>query len=400
MAIQALWSNPMRSVLSLLGITLGIFSIITIFAAVDSLEKSIRDSVEEVGSDVLYVQKWPWGGGPNMAWWKIWQHPEPTYDEMAKLKDRLRSADALTFQLAMSLNLNYRSNTVEYVRVAGISHDYDKIWPVPIGTGRYFSMRESQAGGNVAILGHDVAEGLFGPLDPIGKEVRILGEKVRVIGVFEKEGDKLIGESHDEIVVVPVEFMLKKVNESQFQTTIMIKAAPDRSLAQLRDEVEGAMRGIRRLRPVAENNFAINEISVLQNGLDSLFTGISLAGMVIGGFALLAGGFGIANIMFVSVSERTHQIGIQKALGAKGRFILVQFLVESILLSLVGGGVGLLLTGIVVFAANQMLDFTFVLSLDNISTGLAISAVIGVLFGVIPAARASSMEPVEAMRAG
>lgn len=400
MAASALRANPMRSVLSLLGMTLGIFSIITVFAAVDSLEKSIRDSIEQVGSDVLYVQKWPWGGsGGEYPWWKIWQHPEPKYAEMEKLESRLQSAEALSFMLNLRANVNYRNNFVENSNVAGVSHDYSKIWPVPIEYGRYFSARESMGGGNVAILGHDIAQGLFGALSPIGKEIRILGEKIRIIGVFEKEGDKLIGESHDEFILVPVKFMLRKVNEDYMSTTIMIKANEGTHIDKLRDEVEGTMRGIRRLRPVAENNFAMNEISVLQNQLDSLFGVIGMAGLIIGGFALLAGGFGIANIMFVSVSERINQIGIQKALGARSQFIMLQFLVESVILSIAGGLIGLLLTGLAVFIANLMFEFKFILSSNNIVLGLVISSFIGIVFGIIPAIRASLKDPVEAMRA-
>ncbi|NVK28523.1 MAG: ABC transporter permease [Flavobacteriia bacterium] len=399
MAGQALRANPLRSFLSLLGMTLGIFLIISVNTIVDSLEKSIRDSVEQVGSDVLYIQKWPWGGGGEYPWWKIWQHPEPKYEEMGKLKDRLKYADAMSYLISINANLNYRSNTVESVGVAGVSNEYSQIWGVPIEKGRYFSPQESAGGANVALVGHDVAEGLFGPLNPIGKEIRVLGEKVRIIGVFEKEGEKLIGESHDELFVVPVEFMLKKVNEDELQGTIMVKAKEGVDIDMLKDEVEGVMRGIRRLRPVAENNFAINEISVLQNGLDSMFTAIGLGGSIIGGFALLAGGFGIANIMFVSVSERTNQIGVQKALGAKARFILMQFISESVTLSLAGGVLGLLLTyGLVLIADMTTDSFEIFLSTNNIITGLIVSALIGIVFGLLPALRASRMDPVEAIR--
>lgn len=396
----ALKSNPLRSVLSLLGMTLGIFSIITVFAAVDSLEKSIRDSVEQVGSDIIYVQKWPWGGGgPDYPWWKIFQHPEPSYEEMQKLDSRLTTAEAITFMFNMRANLNYRSNVIQNANIGGVSHDYIKIWQVPIERGRYFSANESASGTNVALIGSDIAEGMFGALDPIGKEVRILGEKVRIIGIFEKEGEKLIGESHDEFFVLPVKFMLRKVNEEQFQTTIMIKAKEGVEIDRLTDDVEGAMRSIRRLRPIVENNFAINEISIIQNSLDSLFSVIGLGGIIIGGFALLAGGFGIANIMFVSVNERINQIGIQKALGARRQFILLQFLVESIILSILGGAIGMLLTGLAVYIANQNFEFEFILSMDNIILGLVISSVIGIIFGIIPAIRASVKDPVEAMRA-
>lgn len=401
MSAQALRANPLRSTLSLLGMTLGIFSIIFVFSVVDSLERSVRSSIESVGSDVLYIQKWPWGGGGGeYPWWKYFQRPEPKYEEMAKLGDRITTEGAMSFLVNISANLNYRNNTVDNVGIMGVSHEYLDIWPTPMAQGRYFSPQESESGKNVAVIGHDVARGLFGSLDPIGKRIRILGEKVRIIGVFEKEGEKLIGESQDELVLLPVEFMLRKVNEDELQTTIMVKARDGVSVDQLQDDVEGAMRGIRRLRPRAENDFAINEISVLQNSTEAIFSGLGLIGLIIGGFALLAGGFGIANIMFVSVSERVGQIGIQKALGARRNFILYQFLSESVLLSLMGGIIGLLITGALVWVARSATDFPLALSGGNILTGVVISVMIGLVFGLIPAIKASGMNPVDAIREG
>lgn len=401
MSAQALRANPLRSTLSLLGMTLGIFSIIFVFSVVDSLERSVRSSIESVGSDVLYIQKWPWGGGGGeYPWWKYFQRPEPKYEEMAKLGDRITTEGAMSFLVNISANLNYRNNTVDNVGIMGVSHEYLDIWPTPMAQGRYFSPQESESGKNVAVIGHDVARGLFGSLDPIGKRIRILGEKVRIIGVFEKEGEKLIGESQDELVLLPVEFMLRKVNEDELQTTIMVKARDGVSVDQLQDDVEGAMRGIRRLRPRAENDFAINEISVLQNSTEAIFSGLGLIGLIIGGFALLAGGFGIANIMFVSVSERVGQIGIQKALGARRNFILYQFLSESVLLSLMGGIIGLLITGTLVWVARSATDFPLALSGGNILTGVVISVMIGLVFGLIPAIKASGMNPVDAIREG
>ncbi len=401
MSAQALRANPLRSTLSLLGMTLGVFSIIFVLSVVDSLERSVRSSIESVGSDVLYIQKWPWGGsGGEYPWWKYFQRPEPKYEEMAKIQDRITTEGAMSFLVNISANLNYENNTVDNVGVMGVSHAYLDIWPTPMAEGRYFSPQESGSGRNVAVVGSDVAEGLFGSINPIGKRIRILGEKVRIIGVFEKEGEKLIGESQDQLVLLPVEFMLRKVNEDELQTTIMVKAREGVPVERLQDDVEGAMRGIRRLRPRAENNFAINEISVLQNSTEAIFSGLGMIGLIIGGFALLAGGFGIANIMFVSVSERVGQIGIQKALGSRRNFILYQFLAESVLLSLLGGIIGLLVTGGLVWIARSASGFELMLSGGNITTGIVISVLIGLIFGLIPAIKASGMNPVEAIRAG
>lgn len=402
MAFQSLRANTLRSVLSLLGITLGIFSIISIFAFVDSMSKSLTESIQSVGSDVVYVQKMSWGGEDGeFKWWKYFQRPEPSVDEMKKLQRRMTHAKAVAYIAGISGNLNYRNNITEGVTLVGVTHEYDQIWDIVIEQGRYFSPLESNNRRAVAILGSDVSDGLFGTDNPIGKEIRILGEKVTVIGVLQKEGSKMFGDSHDNRVVLPASFMLRKVNEHQLhQTSIMVKAKDGVSLDQLKDELRGYLRGIRRLRPIAEDNFSLNEISVLQNGVAAMFDGIWLGGIVIGGFSLLAGGFGIANIMFVSVSERMGQIGIQKALGARANFIMYQFLSEATILSVVGGIIGLFFSWLVILIVDAAFeDFNLILSTQNIIIGILVSAFIGAVFGLIPAINASKKDPVEAIRA-
>lgn len=402
LAFQSLRANTLRSVLSLLGITLGIFSIISIFAFVDSMSKSLTESIQSVGSDVVYVQKMSWGGEDGeFKWWKYFQRPEPSVDEMKKLQRRMTHAKAVAYIAGISGNLNYRNNITEGVTLVGVTHEYDQIWDIVIEQGRYFSPLESNNRRAVAILGSDVSDGLFGTDNPIGKEIRILGEKVTVIGVLQKEGSKMFGDSHDNRVVLPASFMLRKVNEHQLhQTSIMVKAKDGVSLDQLKDELRGYLRGIRRLRPIAEDNFSLNEISVLQNGVAAMFDGIWLGGIVIGGFSLLAGGFGIANIMFVSVSERMGQIGIQKALGARANFIMYQFLSEATILSVVGGIIGLFFSWLVILIVDAAFeDFNLILSTQNIIIGILVSAFIGAVFGLIPAINASKKDPVEAIRA-
>lgn len=399
-AMQSLKANRMRSFLSLLGMTLGIFSIIVVFSIVDTFTKSIKASIESVGSDVVYVQKWPWSGGPGVAWWKIFQWPEPTTEEFEKLESRLNTAEFTAIVLGIRGNLNFRNNVTENVRMNGVSADYNQIWQIEIAEGRYFSEIESSHGKPVVVLGYEVAQGLFGGLDPVGRQIRVLGEKVTVIGVVTKEGSKMIGESHDELILMPVNFMRRKINErSVGGGAIMVKAKPGISLEQLKSEIEGIMRGVRRLRPKADDNFSLNEISIIQQSISGLFTVLWWAGLIIGGFALLAGGFGVANIMFVSVAERTSQIGVQKALGARSKFILAQFMGEAIILSVIGGILGLTLTYLVITIVNARFDIELILSFKNILIGVFTSALIGLLFGLFPALNASRKDPVEAMRA-
>lgn len=399
-AIHALTVNKLRTLLSLLGVTIGILTIVAVFTVFDSLEKSIRGSVEELGSNVIYVQKWPWGGGGEYAWWKYYQRPEPSYDEMEKLQRRLKNAENVAFAFGVNQTAKFRRNSVENVAVTVVSHAYNEIWQYGLEQGRFFSEIESRRGVPVVILGKDVAEGLFPTGNPLGKEIQILGRRLRIIGIIEKQGSSLVGQDIDETVFVPVNYVRSLMSlKNQNGAIIMAKAKESVELSALRDEMEGAMRSIRRLKPKAENNFALNEISIISNSLDGLFRVVGIAGAVIAGFSILVGGFGIANIMFVSVRERTNQIGIQMSLGAKRHFILLQFLLEAIILCLVGGLVGI---GIVAILINFTGSFPFevVLSFSNVMLGVSISLIIGVVSGFIPALMASQLYPVEAIRQG
>lgn len=399
-AIHALTVNKLRTFLSLLGVTIGILTIVAVFTVFDSLEKSIRGSVEELGSNVIYVQKWPWGGGGEYAWWKYYQRPEPSYDEMEKLQRRLKNAGNVAFAFGVNQTVKFRRNSVENVAVTIVSHDYNEIWQYGLEHGRFFSEIESRRGVPVVILGKDVAEGLFPTGDPLGKEIQILGRRLRIIGITEKQGSSLVGQDIDETVFVPVNYVRSLMSlKNQNGAIIMAKAKEGVELSALRDEMEGAMRSIRRLKPKADNDFALNEISIISNSLDGLFRVVGIAGAVIAGFSILVGGFGIANIMFVSVRERTNQIGIQMSLGAKRHFILLQFLLEAIILCLVGGLVGI---GIVAILLNFTGSFPFevVMSFSNIMLGVSISLIIGVVSGFIPALMASRLDPVDAIRQG
>ncbi len=401
-AVHALTVNKLRTILSLLGITIGILTIVTVFTVVDSLERNIRDSVSELGSDVVYVQKWPWGGGGEYAWWKYFQRPEPSYKELQMLEKKVNSAQNMAFAFGLSKTVKYRKNSVENTTILPVSHQYYEIWGFDLMEGRYFSELESKSGSPIAVLGYDIAEGLFPSVkEAIGKEIKLLGRKLKVIGVFEKQGQSLVGQDTDETVIIPVNFArtLMSTNDRN-GAFIMAMARPGVELDKLKDDLEGAMRSIRRLKPKAENNFALNEISVLSSGLDALFDIVGIAGMVIGGFSILVGGFGIANIMFVSVKERTGQIGIQKSLGAKNHFILLQFLSESVLLCLTGGAVGLLLVWLAVSLGGSQIDFDISLSLKNVLEGVFISIGIGLVSGFVPAYSAARLNPVDAIRKG
>ena len=396
-AFQEIIVNKVRTILSLLGITIGIFCVISVFTVFDSMESSIRKSIASLGSNVLYIQKWPWSMGGDYPWWKYWQRPEASLDDMREVEKRSNLAESVAFMVQVNKTVKYQNSYVENIGVMGVSQDFDKVWKFELADGRYFSLTESASGNNIAIIGADLATDLFRDGDPVGKKIKIFGRNIEVIGVITKEGEDFFGNSNDKAVYLPINYFKTLVDLRDMGSTIVVKAKPLVSNAELRDELTGLMRSIRKQKPSAEDNFAINETDIISKGFDSLFRVIAMVGWIIGGFSLLVGGFGIANIMFVSVKERTNIIGIQKALGAKNYFILLQFLFEAVFLSLIGGIFGLLLLTILV---SSFTSFHLILSQGNIFLGIGVSAIIGLISGIIPAYSASKLDPVEAMRTG
>jgi putative ABC transport system permease protein len=287
---------------------------------------------------------------------------------------------------------------MEELPVVAVSHDYPNVMTLDLQAGRYFTESESNGGRNIAIIGSDIAENLYQGLDPVGRTIKIFGRKLNVIGVMVKEGESVFGESRDNYVLIPVKYASNVLDVRNIGSTIIVKGKSQVSNDQMKDELTGIMRSIRKLPPRADDDFAINETDIITKGFDQLFAVIKMVGWIIGAFSLLVGGFGIANIMFVSVKERTTQIGIQKSLGAKRYFILIQFLFEAVFLSIIGGVVGLLLVYGLTFLADSLFSFKLVLTITNISIGIFVSAIIGLLSGFIPAFVASRLDPVEAMR--
>jgi putative ABC transport system permease protein len=405
-AFEALRVNKLRTFLSLLGITIGIFAIISVFTVTDALERKIRTDVESLGNNVIYVQKWPWvpegGGDGEYPWWKYLNRPLPGYKEMEDLLHRVNSVEAGAYvaQIGGQL-LKYKNSSVENAQILCVSQDYDRIKSFELEEGRYFTEGESNSGRPICLLGANVKEALFPSSNAIGEQISVRGSKLTVIGVFKKEGKSMVDISSDDNVVIPVNFARNLVNlrSDRIDPYIMVKAKEGIAVTEMRDELKGAMRGIRKLSPKEDDDFALNEISLLSSSLNSLFGTLGIAGWIIGGFSILVGGFGIANIMFVSVKERTSIIGIQKSLGSKNYFILLQFLVESVVLCIFGGIIGLLVVyGLTTLVSGSFEDFKFVLTAGNITMGICISAVIGIISGFIPAMQASQMNPVDAIR--
>ncbi|NRD20934.1 ABC transporter permease [Winogradskyella eckloniae] len=402
-AINALRNNKLRTFLSLLGVTVGIFSIIAVLAAVDSLDKTITSQLSSLDSNTMYVVNRSFGP-TNVPRWQRESFDPISFNEYKSLKSSLFDAEHVAFQLGVKPeNIRYESELVSGVNTVVVSHEFTDIQVLEFEKGRFFNESESNSGRSVVVIGAQIAKSLFGEFEPIGKKVRIYGQKFTVIGVVKKEGSGLLGDSNDVSVFLPANFVRNKFgdNNPNNMHIVIIKPKKDVDIDGLKAEISQILRNKRGIKPNEIDTFFVNIIAGLQGAIDEMLGMLNLIGWVISGFSLLVGGFGIANIMFVSVKERTNLIGIQKSLGAKNKFILFQFLFEAVILAVVGGLVGLFFVYIGTLIGNHFAeDFEFVLSPQNMSLGFFISSLIGLISGVIPALRASRLDPVEAIRTG
>lgn len=401
-ALHALKVNRLRTLLSLLGITIGIFSIIAVFTAVDSLERKVRNSFESLGENVVFVQKWPWSFGPDYPWWKYMNRPQPKIKDADEILRRTETTTAAVFNGYVRKTIYYKTSFVENAQLLATSKGYEEVKAFDIEFGRYMTDAEVETGKSICIIGHGIGAALFGSQDPVGLELKLYGQKVQIVGQFAREGESLFGNSLDNMVVVPAEFLQKyyDLETDDVGPSILVKGKPGVTIEQMKDDLMGNLRAIRKIPPGGDEDFSLNEVSILTSQMTEIFNVFGTVGWIIGAFSILVGGFGISNIMFVSVKERTNQIGIQKALGAKNWFILAQFLIESVLLCVLGGIAGLGLVYIGTFIASYYIDFEFVLTSSNIILGITISTMIGIISGFVPSYGASQLDPVEAIRSG
>jgi len=401
MAMQELWKNKLRTFLSLFGVTIGILCIIGVLVVVNSLQRNITNEVKSLGSNTIYVDKWEYANdGPEYPWWKYVNRPVPKYADLLEIKKRTPSAKFAAFNISIQDNVDYKGSTLSNVNLYGISEDFNKIQPLEIRYGRYISDAEFGRGVSSIVVGNDIAEKLFGdPELAVNHEVMMRGKKVSIIGVIKKQGKQMIGGwDFDQSVIIPYRFARTMMNELRTNPVILVQGQDYLTSKALKDDLMGSMRAIHKLTPKKEKDFALNDINELAESISSAFVGLNIGGAVIGGISLIVGLFGVANIMFVTVRERTSQIGLKKALGAKKRVILSEFLLESAFLCIIGGLIGLLLVFVLTLVLTQALHFPIFISISNMVWTFGICIAVGVIAGIIPAYKAAQMDPVVAIR--
>jgi len=399
-AFGSLKGDRFRTFLSLFGVTIGIFSIVTVFTAVDALRANVESGLNSFGSTTVYVQQFPFApeDGQEYKWWEFRMRPVPKFEEYTFLKNNSKTLDAIAFVTFTGMNVKYRRNSFNGGFVTAPTFEWNKVANVEIEKGRYFSIFETQSSVPVVILGSGVVENIFAGEEPINKIIKVGNSNMRVIGVMKKAGESIVNIfDTDNSILVPYSFASNLFNVKRSDAMICLKPLDNVNREDFLQEMKQLLRSIRRLKPKQKDNFALNEMTFLLNSTKEIFSGISLAGWIIGGFSILIGGFGIANIMFVSVKERTNLIGIQKALGAKKYTILTQFLAEAAALAIAGGAIGILLVWLVVAIFGGSESFPMTLSAYNIIRGLLISSVIGIVAGFVPAYTAANLNPVEAI---
>lgn len=395
--------NKLRSGLSVLGIAIGIFCIVAVLTFAGSMKRNVKQNLETLGLNVIFIEKWPWGfGGGEYKWWDFLNRPEAGLSDYKLFKERYspKIIRAVEFQCSVQ-GATVKRGTISSTksRVYGITSGYAQMNGFVLSAGRMFNEQEEFTGKNMVVIGSEVADEFFPNEDPVGKSIKIKGLKAIVIGVFEKQGS-MMNKQADQGLYIPVTFMRNflDIGSGRGSSRIVVQGYEDRSMPELEAEVTRLMRSIRMLKPSEKNNFALNKMTMFSSQLDSTFVTLDIVAWILGLFALIVGMFGIANIMFVSVKERTPVIGVQKALGAKNSFILIQFLYESVFLSLIGGAIGILLVWAISLIISGSAEFPIYFSLNNFITGISLSMITGVLAGLVPARRASRLDPVEAIR--
>ncbi|GJQ21180.1 MAG: ABC transporter [Bacteroidia bacterium] len=393
-AFGAIRANKMRSGLTTLGIVIGIVSVTLMGTAIEGLNQAFNRSVAVIGADVLYVQKWPWGGGGN--WWEIRNRKDLLIQHAKAIEDDATTVASVSPIMGTMRNVTYGGKLVEGVVVIGTDADFITTTNANVDLGRFLTAMEANGGRPVCVLGSEVAESLFPNEFPVGKVIKVGNHPYRVVGVLEKQGSLLGLESFDNRVYVPINRFFSEFMSRRGGIQIWVRAASLENVDETREEVRGILRKARKVEPGAQDDFAINQQEFLIQTFNTIGGVIAAVGLFITGLSLFVGGIGIMNIMFVSVTERTKEIGIRKAIGAPKRAILMQFLLESAVICLLGGLIGLAIAFPLSLIIDQILPTAMPVSI--VVVALLISLLVGVISGFLPAYRASRLDPVDALR--
>jgi putative ABC transport system permease protein len=385
-----------------LGVTIGIFSIIAVLSAVDSLDRNIQENLSGLDKNTIYLTKYSFGP-TSVPRWQRDNYPQVDYIDFEYVKKNVPDIEASAYVIfGGSETIKYESETIAGVDVTPVSDGIYEVEDFKVERGRFYTESESVSGAPVIVIGYTIAENLFGNSNPLGKQVRVYGRKLTVIGVLKKFGATIF-DSPDEKAYVPANFVRRFRNGGieGIPGAIIIKPKKGVDMGAFEQVLKQKYRNYRGLKAGDPDNFFVNKLSGMTDAIDGIIGFMNTVGWIISGFSLLVGGFGIANIMFVSVKERTNLIGIQKSLGAKNRFIMFQFLFEAIVLAVIGGLFGLGLVWVTAqIASNFTGDFNFVMSFWNMFLVFSLSTLIGLISGVIPEISASRLDPVEAIRTG
>lgn len=402
MALQELWKNKLRTFLSLFGITIGIFCIIGVLSTVQSLEHNLQQEIKSLGTNTIYIDKWDYsaGGGPDYPWWKYVKRPSPKFSELEQIKQRTPTAKYAAFEINGMDKIEVGDNILNDVRLYGVSEEFTYIQPIEIQYGRFMTDGDFDRGTNAVVIGNEVAEKLFGEAErALGKILDTRGKKLLVVGVIKKQGKQMIGGwMFDQSVVMPYRFARTIMDERRADPVILVQGQDNINSKVLKDDLRGSMRAIHKLSPTQDDDFALNDVNDFSDVMSQAFVSVNIGGWAIAALSLIVGMFGVANIMFVTVKERTSQIGLKKAIGAKKGVILTEFLLESAFLCIIGGAVGIILVFILTKVITAAFDFPIFVSSALLLMGVGICIAVGLLAGIIPAYRAANLDPVVAIR--
>ncbi len=400
MALDELWKNKLRTFLSLFGITIGIFCIIGVLSTVQSLEHNLQTEIKSLGTNTIYIDKWEYGGGPDNPWWKYIKRPSPKYSELGAIKERTPTAKYAAFKINTNDNVEVGDNILKDVRLYGISEEFPSIQPMDIQYGRLMTDGEFDRGSNTVVIGNEVAEKLFGEVErAINKVITTRGKQSIVIGVIKKQGKQMMGGwEFDQSVVMPYRYARTIMDERKASPIIMVQGKDNINSKVLQDDLRGVMRSVHKLSPTQDDDFSLNDINDFSDIMSQAFVSVNIGGWAIAALSLIVGMFGVANIMFVTVKERTGQIGLKKAIGAKSGVILTEFLLESAFLCIIGGFIGILLVFALTKIVTIVFDFPIFISTSLLFIAIGICIAVGLIAGIIPAYRASKLDPVVAIR--